>query len=127
MAAPISQTRERLPECGISKPELRILASRFSALQNKARKKGVQFPWTKFSQYLEVVLEKAPAGYVPSEFRIKHGPEGYDFRPEVLEIRRKGGSVDPARAVEAELAVKLLTEEGDLDQLAWEAEIAAGQ
>jgi hypothetical protein len=127
MAAPLSKLRERLPVCHLPPEELRLLSSRHSAMKHKAAARGIEFPWPRFSQYLGVILGKAPAGYRPSEFRIKHGPEGYDFRPEALEIRRKGGSVDPARAVEAELAVKLLTEEGELDQLAWEAELAAGQ
>lgn len=126
MAAPTTQQRERLPDCYIPKDELRILASRHAAVKNKATKKGLEFPWPKFSQYLEVVLEKAPSDYMPSTHRIRHG-DGYDFRPEALEVRRKGGSIDPARAVEAELAIKLLTEEGELDQLAWAAELAAGQ
>jgi len=117
--------REKLPESHLPQEELRTLANRHSAIKHKAKAKGVDFPWPKFSDYLQVVLARAPANYVPSEFRITHG-EGFDFRPEALIIKRKGGH-DPMTRIEAELAVKLLTEDGwrDLSEMAHESELAA--
>jgi hypothetical protein len=118
--------REKLPEVPHLPPEeLRTLANRYSAIKHKALKRGVDFPWPKFSQYLETVLSRAPANYVPSEFRITHG-EGFDFRPEAMVIKRKGGQ-DPMAGIEAELAVRLLTEDDwrELSELTHEAELAA--
>jgi hypothetical protein len=118
--------REKLPEVPhLPQEELRILANRYSAIKHKSLKRGVEFPWPKFSQYLEVVLARAPANYVPSEFRITHGA-GFDFTPEAMTIKRKGGH-DPMTRIEAELAVKLLTEDGwrDLSEMAHESELAA--
>lgn len=125
MAIVTPTRREKLPESFLPPEELRTLANRHSAIKHKALKRGVDFPWPKFSQYLEVVLARAPADYVPSEFRITHG-EGFDFRPEALVIKRKGGQ-DPRTGIEAELAVRLLTEDDwrELGELAHEAELAA--
>jgi len=118
--------REKLPEVPHLPPEeLRVLSNRYAALKHKALKRGVAFPWPKFSGYLETVLSLAPAGYIPSEFRITHG-EGFDFRPESMVIKRKGGEAS-LNGIEAELAVRLLTEDTwrSLSELAHESELAA--
>jgi hypothetical protein len=118
------QRRERLPVSYLSTEETRLLASRYSAIKNKAKARGVAFPWPKFSDYLRLILELAPADYQPSQYRISHG-EGYDFSPGAIRFKRKGGEPTTG-CTEAELAVALLTTEGDLDQLVLNAEVAAG-
>jgi hypothetical protein len=120
---PEVKRRERLPVSYLSTEETRLLASRHAAIKNKAKVRGVEFPWPKFSDYLRMILELAPSDYLPSNYRISHG-SGYDFSPSSLRFKRKGS--DPSEAsTEAELVSLLFTTEGDLDQLVREAEIAA--
>lgn len=121
---PAVKRRERLPVSRLSDEESRLLYSRYSAAKNKATTRGLDFPWPRFADYLETVLELAPSDYLPSTYRISYG-EGYDFSPGKMKFSRKGGGEPPQSHVIAEMTRLLLTQDGDLDELAREAQISA--
>lgn len=133
-------TREPIPTYPYGREENRILYDRFHALMHKAGRKGAIFAWTKFSDFLEDVMQRAPDGYYPSAYRMyfelneddpSYNAETMRFSPG-HSLRRTFRSPKPAksttrdRAVQgvyegklaAELAVLLLTEDGGINELA---------
>lgn len=115
-----AKTRDRLPLTPRwGEDETRVLYNRWGAMKTRARVKEQPFPWMKFIEFFDLVLEKAPEDYTPARYRIEWGESGYDYRPEAISFVRKTPS-DPCAFV-AELTALLLTTAGTLDDLVAEA------
>ena len=114
------RTRDRLPLTPRwGEDETRVLYNRWSAMKNRAKKAEQPFPWMRFQEFFDMLLETAPEDYLPTRYRIEWGENGYDYRPEAMLFQRKSPS-DPCAFV-TELSVLFLTTAGTLDDLVAEA------
>lgn len=128
------RTRERLPEQPFGREATRQMYSRYHSLRHKAMKAALPFEWEDFAAFFNFVVATYPE-YHPDEWRFRFDltkkddfgdPVGYTAdtfgviksRADMPKKTRPDGPLGESLCqAQAEICVKLLTQEGDLETL----------